>query len=58
MRLQMRIEQTNNGWVLEYTGHDCLDKKVVCLKWADVLKQLDEYFGWWDVNDKWGKKPC
>jgi len=51
----MDIEQSDNGWILRFTGHDCLAKVVVCSKWEDVLKELEDYFGWYR-NDKWTKE--
>lgn len=55
MKLSMDIEQGDNGWVLRFTGHDCLLKVVICKKWQDVLQQLDDHFGWWK-NEKWTKE--
>ena len=49
---EMKIEQTDNGWVLEFIGGDSLEKRKVCHKWKDVIKELDEYFGWWDLEGK------
>ncbi len=56
MKLNMNIEQGDNGWVLRFTGHNCLDKVIVCETWEDVSQELDEHFGWW-VGDDWVKKP-
>lgn len=50
--LVMEIEQTDNGWVLRYTGHDVLPKERVYHKWGDVLKELNAYFGWYDLAGK------
>lgn len=52
LKLEMQIEQTDNGWLLSYTGHDCLPKKSVHQEWNDVLNEIDEYFGWFDFDDK------
>lgn len=55
---KMVIEQTDNGWILEYTGNDCLHKHRVYGKWSEVLKELDEYFGWYEFSTgKLLKKP-
>jgi hypothetical protein len=56
MRLQMEIEQTDNGWILRFTGHNCLDVIKIYSEWEDVLKELDEYFGWANLDGKWFKK--
>ena len=55
MKLGMNIEQGDNGWILRFTGHNCLDKVVVCNAWEDVLQALDDYFGWYQ-NDEWTKE--
>jgi len=55
MKLDMNIDQGDNGWVLTFTGHDCLPKMVICEEWGDVLNELEKHFGWW-VDDKWVKK--
>jgi len=55
MQLEMTITQTNNGWILRFVGHDLLDKVIVHQDWGKVIKELEEYFGWW-VNDKWKKE--
>lgn len=55
MDLRMTIEQGDNGWVLRYTGHDCLDKVKICSKWSDVKRELNEYFGWWNTEGKHSK---
>jgi hypothetical protein len=57
MNLEMTIEQGDNGWVLRYCGHDCLGKYIVCKKWDDVLKEMDEYFGWYDSDGHQRKTP-
>lgn len=49
--------QGDNGWVLEYFGHDCLNKKVVTTRWARVIKEVNEYFGWYNIDGKQSKKP-
>ena len=54
---EMKIEQTDNGWVLEFLGHDHLAKRVVCLSWKAVLKELNEYFGWYDFDGHLRKTP-
>ena len=57
MELQMTIEQGDNGWILKYLGHDCLHKTIVTTKWARVIKEVNEYFGWYDLEGKHSKKP-
>ena len=44
MTLSMNITQVDNGWIVEYTGHDYLQKKEVFGEWASVLVCIDEYF--------------
>jgi len=44
MTLSMNITQVDNGWIVEYTGHDCLQKKEVFGEWAGVLVCIGEYF--------------
>jgi len=51
----MKIEQSDNGWILTFTGHDCLDKVKSFNDWKDVLAELEDYFGWYR-NDKWTKE--
>lgn len=55
--LKMEIEQGDNGWILKYCGHDLLEKKVVCSSWKKVLRELDDYFGWYDTDGKLSKSP-
>lgn len=57
MELEMVITQSDNGWILSYFGHDCLDKKVVTTRWARVEKEINDYFGWYDIGGKHSKKP-
>jgi hypothetical protein len=57
MTLEMNIEQTDNGWILSYLGHDCLEKKSVHQSWQSVLNELDEYFGYYTFDGKLTKKP-
>lgn len=57
MDLEMVIEQGDNGWILTYTGHDCKHKTVVTTRWARVIKEVNEYFGWYDSEGKQSKKP-
>ena len=57
MKLKMTIEQCNNGWVLIYTGHDVLDKQMVCNDWKLVEKIMNDYFGWYDTQGNWTKIP-
>jgi len=54
---EMTIEQTDNGWILSYTGHDVLQKTTVHKSWKSVLRELNEYFGWYDINGKLSKTP-
>jgi len=44
MNLEMKVKRTNNGWILNFTGHDCLDKTFVFNTWTEVLAELEEYF--------------
>ena len=48
---QMNIQQIDHGWIIWYTGRDCLTKTKIFQKWTDVLKELDEYFGWYGYDD-------
>jgi hypothetical protein len=48
----MDIEQGDNGWILRYTGHDCLSKTVVCKTWEEVINELENYFGWYNLSGK------
>lgn len=57
MILEMTIRQGDNGWILSYTGHDILSKEKVFANWSEVLGELEEYFGWWDMDGKHSKKP-
>jgi len=52
MQLRMDIEQGDNGWILRYTGHDCLSKTVVCKTWEEVINELENYFGWYNLSGK------
>lgn len=56
MNLKMTITQGDNGWILTFKGHDGLDKTVVCKEWEEVIKELDDYFGWYDLGGKHYKK--
>ncbi len=58
MKPEIVITQVDNGWVLKFVGHDSLPKIKVCLRWEEVLKELDDYFGWYDcVKDRRVKVP-
>ncbi len=57
MILIMNIEQTDNGWILTYEGHDCLDKRSVHKHWKSVIKELNEYFGFFTFNGERTKDP-
>jgi hypothetical protein len=50
MDSEMTITQCDNGWILNYNGHDYLEKTVLCKKWNEVLVELEEYFGWYDFD--------
>ena len=50
--MKLTITQTDNGWVLEYLGYDCLHKQKVFTKWTSVEKALREYFGFYGINNK------
>jgi hypothetical protein len=54
--LRMTIEQTDNGWVLTFTGHDLLPCSKVFTVWEDLLTELEKYFGWYDLSGKHSKK--
>ena len=45
MELEMTITQGDNGWVIEYLGHDYLYKKVITTRWARVIREVNDYFG-------------
>ena len=55
MIFDMTIRQGDNGWILTFVGHDCLDKEKIFSDWADVLKELEKHFGWYDMAGNWGK---
>jgi len=55
MSPEMKIEQTDNGWILSYYENS-QDKITVCTTWEAVLNILDEYFGWYDVKGDLRKK--
>ena len=55
MDLEMTIEQADNGWIVTYCGHDGLEKTILCRKWVEVYKELDDYFGWWGADGKLSK---
>lgn len=57
MKLTMAITQGDNGWVMKYTGLDGLEKEVVTTRWARVEKEINDYFGWYDLSGKHSKKP-
>jgi len=56
MKLEMEIEQSDNGWILRFTGHDCLAQIIICKDWGEVLNELESHFGWW-LDAQWVKKP-
>ncbi len=55
MTNRMHIEQGDNGWILRFIGHNCLDTVIIHETWGGVLQTLDDYFGYW-VGDKWLKE--
>ena len=57
MELEMTITQGDNGWVIEYRESDCSEKKVVTTSWARVIKEVNDYFGWYDSEDGHSYKP-
>jgi len=56
MRYSMEITQMDNGWLLDFIGHDALEKKVLCREWDEVIKVMDDHFGWYDAKGKFLKK--
>ena len=56
MNLKMVIKQGDNGWILEFTGHDSRRKVVVCSEWSELLKKIDDYFGWYNMDGHLLKK--
>jgi len=57
MVLEMTITQSDNGWILDYLGHNVMRKRIVTTRWARVEKEVKDYFGWYDINGKQTKKP-
>ena len=53
---RVTITQGDNGWVLEY-DENLKSHKILCPKWNDLTKSLDEYFGWYDFEGKLRKSP-
>jgi len=57
MELEMTIQQGDNGWILKFCGHDYLDRTVICKRWPEVIRELNDYFGWLDMQGKETKIP-
>mgnify|MGYP001598902337 CR=1 FL=1 len=57
IRLEMTISQGVNGWVIEYPGHNCLKREVITTRWDRVIKEVNDYFGWYNADGKHSKKP-
>lgn len=53
--LEMEIKQGNNGWILKFIGHDGLEKTIICKKWVEVKREIDDYFGWYNLEGKHSK---
>ena len=56
MILKMDIDQGDNGWILNFSGHDYIHRTVICRHWDEVVYVLGEYFGWYDGDGKHRKK--
>jgi hypothetical protein len=41
---KVTLREADNGWILEGYGQDDVKKTIVCLSWADVMRELEKWF--------------